>query len=458
MRKNIFFDFCGTITATNNTYDFIYYYLLKRKKILQLILFVFFDNLNIFKNFIPLLSKQKIEIFLRKLIFNLLKGEKKENIFEEAYNFAKIIIKKNYFDKEKIEVIRKNLKNGNNVFILSSSIDPVIENFFEILKIKKINILSSRLKFDNFNIFTGEVEDYLFAKKKLILNYFGLRRKNNLMNSQYYTDNSEDQKIKNLFDEFLLINSFKKKVNQSYIGTVNKNNFKLTYFPFLYYLISRPNSFIFFFFNEFLIFVLYFKDFFYVAENYFFYLIFFLPIYELSVFFNDYYGIKKEKYPTLRINKSVKFDGRFFFFLRLLFVFFLIYFFQFGKKFLYLSIFNLTICILGFIHSFLETNKRFYTMTLLRILKLMPFFFLVSEKIYFLDFLFLVFLIQFFPIMFYFFDKNKNLNLDFIKKSFLIYALLSLIFIFSNKNHFLLIFLYSFLMRYLSFYNYLRKI
>lgn len=448
----IFFDFCGTLTATNNTFDFIFYYLKNKKKYLKLIFFFILDTLNIFKNFIFFINKRKWELLIRKKVFLLLKAEKKKDIYKYAKFFAQQIFVSNFYNKKYYHLIKK-IGLSRSVYILSASISPVLEEFTKDLPVKKV--FASKMRFNKKNLFTGHVDDYLFNKKQLILKNF---KKSELKKSTFYTDNKEDEQLKEFFGNFIKVNSLKKNFNKaSYTSTINLNNYQYTYFPGFYYILSRPLSIFYFLLNELFIFFLYFRSL-DVLLYYFFYLLIFLPIYEVSSFVNDYYSVKKEVNPTIRIEKKVKMSISLFIALRIFYLILIIYFLKFLDNLFLSLIISLVILIIGLYHSFLKEENRKYTMVILRLIKLLPFYFLVANKISFATFFFLSFIIHFFPVALYVYDKEKNLTFDFIKKSLIFYLLLSIFFVFFDFYFLLPPIVVSLLLRYLSFWNYLRKV
>lgn len=450
MKRLVFFDFCGTITATNNTYDFIFYYLKSKKKYFKLLCFLFLDSLNIIKNFFFFIDRRKLELSLRKKIILLLKDEYKDDIYQKAREFSEKILKLGFYNKKLLDKIKK-ISKKTEVYIISASIDPVIKEFFKNIPIKKI--YSSKMIFDK-DKFNGEIKDYLYNKEKLLVKNF---KKEYLKKSLFYTDNKEDFNLNNYFKKIIKVNSLNKSFNKIYSKTINKKNYILTYLPSFYYFISRPLSFIYFFVNEFLIFFSYLRNL-YISLHYFLYLIFFIPVYEISSLFNDYYATKFEKNPTLRIEKNVNYNIFLFVLIRILYIFFL-FFFIFKKVSHYFAFFLFSVILITFIgilHSLLDVKYRNYSMFLIRFTKLLPFYFLISEKINFFSFVSLVFIIQFLPIIFYFYDK-KNLSLNFIKKSFFIYLFICIVLAFFDFR-LIFPFLFSFILRYLSFLNYLRSI
>jgi len=135
MKKIAFFDFCGTVTATNNTYDFLFYYFSRTRNYFKLICFFILDCINDFLFIFPSDLRRQLEIFfIRKKIFYLLKNEKKKKIQMMANNFLEEVIKKGYINQKIIQEISKKRKEGYKIYLLSSSIDPVLNAFKKNLK------------------------------------------------------------------------------------------------------------------------------------------------------------------------------------------------------------------------------------------------------------------------------------------------------------------------------------
>lgn len=457
MKNLIFFDFCGTITSTNNTYDFLFFYF-RRRNGLKFLIFLIFDNLNLFKSLIPFLTKTSFEIWLRKKIFWLLKNEDYDNFMKEAENFVDLIIKKKLFDQEKVNLIREYLKKNNKVMILSASIDPVIRIFFKKMNLANVEILSSRVEFriiENKKLLTGKGRDFIFNKDKLLLNF----KEKELKKAIYYTDNDEDKSFKNLVGKFIFLRPLLKKISTPSLFSVKANNYLFTYIPTLYYLLSRSYSLMFFFLNEFFVFFVYFKNLFFVLENYLTYLIFFLPIYEISSLYNDYISAKKEKKPTLRIEKGLRYNFLLFILIRIAFMLVLLGIFKFDLKAILSVVISVLVSIGGIVHSLFSVDKRVISIVFLRIAKLFPFYFFVSSSISIDKFMYLVFLIQSMPIVFYILEKKNIFSLRLVKKTFLVFVTINLV----TSLYFLdLGIFFSFLivlfLRYLSFYKYLRAI
>ena len=275
-----------------------------------------------------------------------------------------------------------------------------------------------------------------------------------LKESVCYSDNKEDLLLKDKFKKFIFIKSSKKKTSKSYSSTITKKNFLFTYIPSFYYLLSRPSALIYFSLNEALIFFIGFSFQPKIILSYCLYLLLFLPIYEIGSFYNDYFAVKKENNPTLRIQTGINYNFLVFVLIRILYV---VLAFYFIKNFLFLAI-SVFILILSLIHSNIKEEKRIYTMIILRLLKLMPFYLLIKKEINFFVFVFLVLVIQINPIILYFFDKLKNFSFYFVKIVFIISLFLfSLFSLFINFNVLIAVF-FGFTLRYLSLKNYLRKI
>jgi phosphoserine phosphatase len=450
MKKIAFFDFCGTVMSTNNTYDFLFYYFSKKKRYFKLLTFFVLDCLSDFLFFFPENLRRQLEIFfIRKRVFYLLKNEKKKDIDRIANNFLEEAIKKGYINQKIIQEISKKRKEGYKIYLLSSSIDSVLNAFKKKFKID--NVLSSKIKYDKNNIASGLVDDYLYRKKDLIQKI----NKNILKKSIFYSDNKEDLLLKDKFRKFIFIKSLKKKTSKSYSFTITNKNFLFTYIPSFYYLLSRPLALIYFFLNEALIFFIGFGFKTQILMSYFLYLLLFLPIYEIGSLYNDYFSVKKENNPTLRIQNGLHYDFLVFVLIRIFYGTLIFYFIKDAMLFLLISIF---ILILSFFHSNIKEEKRIYTMVILRVLKLIPFYLLVKDEVAFFIFIFLVMAIQINPIILYFFDKLKNFSFFFVKIVFIVtFFFFSLLSLFIGVNTLITVF-FIFTLRYLSFKNYLRKI
>lgn len=421
MKKKYFFDACGTITKTNNTYAFVFY-IIKNNPILKIKFFIFLIEGYFFE-----IIKQKNNTRLK--IINLLKGYSNKELKRQAQNYVNKLEIKKLFNTE---IVSKLIKNKKNSIIISSAINYPIEAIAKKFGIKKI--ISSELEIKN-NKITGKLKTDLLYKKQNTANLF---KDVDFKKSYFFSDNVEDIEFFKLFSNQIVIIDNEKKMNfwkkkfpkckiilvkenqNKYPITINKKNYKLGYIPSLYYLLSR--------FNEGVILSLLIKEIipitiinFYINSISLFkslvltilLYINFYSIYEIGNLFND--QLDKNK-TTIRIPKNTKYNINKFIVIRIVFgiISFAFLIKMFGiQNSLYFYLFSIITLTVLLIHTLIKKTYRKYSFIILRLLKAaIPVYFLIGSR-YLLFNIIAVFCFQHLNSIFYylnkkFFDDFKN--------------------------------------------------
>jgi phosphoserine phosphatase len=356
--SDIYFDACNTITKTNNTYDFIFYVLI-RKRSVRLINFLWLK-------------------FIIKILKNI-KWTKSEEMYfrgKLSKEYIEKIFAAHLFNEEIIKKI-ENEKKCNNVKILSASIDPPIAELSKIIGVN--NYTSSILEIDG-NHYTGKLKIDLYNnKKKYVVS--------NKQKKYMYTDNAEDL-LEDTFDQIYYING---NINTEKIMSINlddkeydcdtcairKGNYKFCYIPGFYYFLSRIRlmNLAPIIFKEILPLILINIVF---LKNSLLYsitvslltIIGFFSVYEIGGFFNDLNAIHEDS-STKRISRGIKIDVSLFISIR--FIFFLLIFLMLNYltnsiNYYYLFAINITL-VLYSLHNIANAKFRIFTFILLKIFR-----------------------------------------------------------------------------------------
>ena len=396
MSQNIaIFDVCGTITKTNNTYDFISFFLKKKSNLRYL----YFLIIRIFSVILSLahLNSKSIDNIIRNKIIHLLKGYSSKELDLIASEYVNFLEKNSLFHKEIIDRIKYEKKKGKKIIIISASIDPPIDKIASLLKIKEY--YSSKLGFDN-GICTGKLESDLLGNKQTILTSLG---KINYKNSSVYTDNLEDIILtKHFGNVYPVVHSDKnkkrwftdyashqlnfielsksKKINDLDINSVNKSNYKLTYIPSFYYILSRFhfNGLTNLLFKEIipvLAILVYFSNISLLNSSIIVFLSFllFFSIYEIGGLYNDLNASnEKINNPTNRnrIEDGVKIKLGLFLFLRFIFTITILLILYLLNLKIFWFILTMSICLLVYIiHTYIKNSFRLFSYSILKVLR-----------------------------------------------------------------------------------------
>lgn len=304
MIRVIIFDLDNTFILGNSTYDFIKFYLKRKKRFLKLLLYYFFYLFN--------------SIFNRRFCsILLLKGEKKEDLINTAKKFLSFLKQQThpYFIEKLKEYKNKNYQGA----LVSASLDFIVELF---AKENGFDIYSgTSLLYDENNICKGRIDKDLKGRKKdFLLELQSRIGKIDFENSICFSDNFDDLELMQLIgkseavakDRFAKVYWENNRIKVLYLPP-HKDliNYVFFSFPFVYfwYTRARGESLLYSLFSSYLLFHIVSLYFFKIPFNFYnliIYLVSFLihwQFYEIGYFFNDLKAFK-EKDPTYRISKN----------------------------------------------------------------------------------------------------------------------------------------------------------
>lgn len=413
--KLVIFDLDDTFVSCNSTYDFIKYYFLKnnRKKLFWFYIFYF---LNFF-------------VDRRKRTINLLKGEPKEKLENEARVFIKKLLN-GYIHPEMLEKYRELKEKGYKTFLISASLDFLVN-----LLGKEIGFdesFGSKLLFDQNNKCLGSFETDVKGKKEIFLFQKLKKEEIDFENSYCFSDNNDDLNLMKLIkNSYGIVKERPQKffweknnIKVLFLPPSRTLNYKLFIIPLYYYFLSRLSysPLILFFLNTYLllqIFTLYFFRIDFNFKNLLIFLIAFLShwnLYEIGYFINDLKAYN-EKEPTYRIEKKFKEDFKFVSVLKLIIeVFFLLmllflvpYFFWIRYV---LSLFLFFALFLGYNFLKEKSNLKFLMFPLLHASHLLVPLIIFKINIYYLFILYMIF-VYYYDFLSYLFKKKLSISTNF---------------------------------------------
>lgn len=388
-KQYYFFDVCGTITKTNNTYSFIYFVIQKNLK-LKIKFIIYLIEGYILKIINTNDNRSRLKIV------NLLNGFKINELKKEAKKYVSLLERKHLFNSEVIDEINK---YKESVILISSAIDFPICAIAKKLGIKQY--ISSTLKSKN-EIILGNFEKDILSKKHEVLESI---KDIDYSKSYFYSDNFEDLKsLKKFKHQIIIINNknnikiWKNKLpkctiiipsleEKPYPTNINKKNHNLGYIPSIYYILSRlkegvvysllikeilPISLINTYINK----VNFIKSF---SITIFVYIIFY-SIYEIGNLYND--QIDKNK-KTIRIPDGIYYNFLLFITIRISFLIIIFLFFQANNIINILQFYSVSLATLVVLifHSLIKKEKRICTFILLRLLKaIIPIFTIIGTN------------------------------------------------------------------------------
>lgn len=197
-KKEVYiFDVCGTLYASNTTYDFLLFYFKKYD----------FKRYFIIKSVLSLPSKVILTIF-SKLGFTLdtrnhliasLRYESHDRISTEAKLFVRDFLrnKQNMVIHEKLA---KAQNDQNEIILVSASIHPVVEAIAISLGIK--NFLATTMSLNDQNQYTGQILDDLKGNKLNSLTRYNFNFDFSLT---ILTDNLDDLEVINKCDKAIIV-------------------------------------------------------------------------------------------------------------------------------------------------------------------------------------------------------------------------------------------------------------
>lgn len=204
------FDVCGTLYASNTTFDFIVEYHKFHRNRLR-----FFWTQVLLSLPFKILNRMKLVSIRQNIIYSL-KGESRHELF----TFSQFFVERHLEDKRNPETMQLLLNDPLNSILMSASIDPVIKAISNQLNVKAY---SSVLEYNNEGICTGKLDVDLKGIKS-----------NQLAQSDLElvaTDNMSDiDLIKNSKLSYIITN---RKNKNDWLILLSKNNVDLDKVTFL---------------------------------------------------------------------------------------------------------------------------------------------------------------------------------------------------------------------------------
>lgn len=360
------YDLDNTLVKGNTLENFVIF-LIRETSNNRLIFFLVFIFLKIRLLFVSkFLKKSKLPLLIKQL-----KGVPKSEIEK---NGKKYINTKINFNKIVLEELENDIKNNLSVYIISGTIKEILDPILGKLKVPGF---SSELKYEN-EICQGKLSLDLRGKKDIKVDEI-LKSSHAVELTKFTTDNIEDQPLAHNFSiiNAIVLNSKNKKFWKNYTDNIFDFGSKITLnnfhylLPGYYYFKERTNLFtfierLFFIFLMLLLIgnVKYFKISLLIWYS-------FITIYEIGYIDNDFFAIRNEKNPSIRLSEKVKKIHVFKFILIRLIYFIilciLMYYFLNSNVYKFYIIINITILIVFLIHNRLKREKRFITYSVLKL-------------------------------------------------------------------------------------------
>jgi phosphoserine phosphatase len=310
MKNNItkisVYDFDKTLSLDNSLHGFVDYFILNQRNNNPILNFI---NYAIYKSKLfyldRIIKKSKIEFLLIQLL-----GHSKMEICALAKEFVRCKLKFNHKLVDEMELDRL---SGMTPVIVSGSIEEIIGPAAEVLNIQIYK--SSTLNYSNSQCL-GDLKESLIGKKdcavdELLTQYINV----NLENSKFTSDNVEDINCAVRFGKVVGI-IWNKKADTLWSKVTNikikikpgvKLNALHTYVLGYYYFLIRSNWYTTLLFRlGFLAFVSLTLEIPNSADLIILSWIVFISLYEIGYIDNDYYAVKKEDNPSIRLSADQK--------------------------------------------------------------------------------------------------------------------------------------------------------
>lgn len=355
------FDLDNTLTSLDTSTAFIYH--LVRDSLFEKIRFFYYlilDGLRF--------------LSFKKYQGSILNRFSNHELKLKSNKFVKEMFRNNRIRRDLIKLIKRSEKES---ILISNGIPVVVEEMAKKMGIKFV-VTKNNGTIDKYRDFR---KHYPKAKYEV------------------YTDNFEDIRlIKNSEAAIIFVYNYKQRKQWKQLlkkntfsfyrppphkPTVTRRDLWLTYFPGLYYFISRTKDA--FWINSFLkeilpVFILLGDSTIYgfIKTAFFYYMV--IVVYEFGIINNDYKSIKKEQRPTLRLERGVKINLPLFYALRIfvLSMFVLLSALSIKLKLLFLLIASLLLVTFWF-HNNIQKQKRKVTFVVLRTLKALLFVMLALD-------------------------------------------------------------------------------
>ena len=361
------YDFDNTLAKGNTLYCFVKYVTILSEKNLLLKTFKYFRYYIYIFVISKFSSKSKTEFLVSQL-----RGYSKELLKRYGIEYVKYHL---FFNNSVVSCLKKDITNGFVPYIISGNILEIIEPAAFQLNIK--NIYTSKLEYDN-DICTGYFDKDIRGRKLQVVNEMILEDQSiNLESSKFVSDNVEDipaaKKFK--FIVGVIINQFTAKnwykVTDSIL--ILNSGIRLTsihIYLLAYYFITVRTNWLTLLFHRlsFLALVLFLygglSDVGLLFASWFV----FVASYEVGYIDNDYYAVKKEINPTIRLAADQAVTHIFYFISARIFYLLAITYISMTvwAEFYYVTIASLLNLIIYIFHNRLPRKNRLITYSILK--------------------------------------------------------------------------------------------
>jgi phosphoserine phosphatase len=246
------FDVCGTLTRTNNTFDFIGF-VLRKSGIFRYALFILIRILISLCGF-PGMRRIVSQKWLRARQIALLQGYSAVRLQELATAYADALFAKGLLNERIVRAMQQEREQGRAVVLASSAIDPPIAAIARRLNVR--DFVSSELEIVDGRC-TGRLRADLLGCKQAALER--LAANVNLGDSSVYSDNPEDAVFMQSFArryvvlntsaaermwgsegrDLHFIRNYEAAGSGRDVDSINEKTVRWVYIPTLYYILSR---------------------------------------------------------------------------------------------------------------------------------------------------------------------------------------------------------------------------
>jgi len=246
------FDVCGTITRTNNTFDFIRFVLVRGSVFRYGLLILIRLASSLFRLLrVRSLSGRDL---LRDAQVSLLRGYSPARITEMAERYVDDLFTRRLMNDRILEALEREREQGRTLFLVSAAIDPPIAAIAGRLGIE--NFFCSELEVRDGS-YTGRLRTDLLGRKESILEK--LSASADLQDSSVYSDNIEDAGFLGRFgrrnlvlntsgakrawagrgEGFHFLVNYDERSTDKDVHSIDESVVKWVYVPPLYYIVSR---------------------------------------------------------------------------------------------------------------------------------------------------------------------------------------------------------------------------